>query len=29
MTRPWILHEGQPNAYIIVAMTRGDDARCE
>ncbi|MBV9883705.1 MAG: hypothetical protein JO276_11905 [Sphingomonadaceae bacterium] len=29
LTQPWILHEGAPDAYIIVAMAHGRAARCE
>lgn len=28
MTRPWILHEGAPDAYIIVPMAHGAEAAC-
>lgn len=28
MTRPWILHEGAPDAYIIVPMAHGEEAVC-
>lgn len=29
MTRPWILHEGAPDAYIIVPMAHGAEASCD